>query len=63
LEVKGESANAILSVPLSYIEYKPDCQPRIVMGRRMSFRPVSQLEGWLVIEHEVVRKMREKREK
>ena len=28
----------------------------------MSFRLASQLEGWFVVEHEVVRKTREKRE-
>jgi hypothetical protein len=32
-----------------------------VIGTRMSFRLVSQLKGWLVVEHEV-RKTREKRE-
>jgi hypothetical protein len=59
VEVQGESADAI---PLSYIEYKPDYQPRIVIEMRMSFRLVSQLEGWLVVEHEAVRKTREKRD-
>jgi hypothetical protein len=34
-----------------------------VIGTRMSFRLVSQLGGWLVVEHEAVRKTREKGEK
>jgi hypothetical protein len=68
LEVKPVKVNLQMLYSLSpyhtsSILGKPDYQPRIMTGTRMSFPLVSQLEGWLVIEHEAVRKTREKREK